>query len=518
MGESSQEWVLGAATADAMLAAATRVVQMGMKFKRRSPLELGDPMERTMVEKVSTIGADGVSLDELLEWLDVTVFPGSLNLGSPTFLAHPDSGASTAGVLGEIANAFLNQNLSSIDYSPVATQLEQHLLRQLRGVVGYPETGDLAPAASGGGIVFGGSQANYSGLLAAREHLRHTLATQQRRYDPRRARVLANRPYTHFSLRRSLHLLGLGNSDLNDRQLAEDGLERESLREVAADGLRTDPADLERQILAVRERGEDVMAIFAVAGDSRFMTFDDLEAICDVAERYDIWVHVDACEGGQVLFSPHTRHRMSGVQRAHSIALDPHKVLLVPYNISVFFLRDPAWMGYFATNPTTLINQDDTSLGATAPGINSKAFISLKLIMMLRHWGWRRIAREIERRHELALFAARLIQEHPRLRLLNPQVEHNAVGFAYLPAGDPDLAAVNTLNRAIHERLHRETPYFIHAFPSRDGLGVISPGFGSVYALRMMFGNPLSGPDEVTGALAGIVALGDELARCEGVS
>lgn len=504
-------WVLGAASTEEIQHSAAEVVQLGVEFKQRAPLLHEQKLDRTVIEDLSRVADEGTSLDVLVEWLRSVVFPGSLNFSSPTFLAHPDNGSSTAGVLGDIASAFLSQNLSSIDYSPVATPLEQQLLAQLREVVGYPFADGLGAQASGGSIVFGGSQANYSGLLAAREHLRRQLASQGRRFDPRRARVLANRPYSHFSLKRSLHLLGLGNADLTDEELADEGLEREGLREVGVDGLRTDPNDLDRQIAAVRERGEDVMAVFAVAGDSRFMTFDDLEAVCDVAERHDVWVHVDACEGGQVLFSPRTRRRMRGVERSHSVAIDPHKVLLVPYNVSAFFLRDPGWLGYFATNPTTLINQEEDSLGGAAPGINSKGFISLKLIMMLRHWGWRRLAEEIDRRHEMALHAARLIDAHPRLRLLNPEVEHNAVGFAYVPAASTDLHTVNSVNREIHRLLNQTTPYFIHAFPSRDGHGIVSPGHGSVYALRMMYGNPLGGQAEISGAVEAIVALGDRL-------
>jgi L-2,4-diaminobutyrate decarboxylase len=504
------DWVLSSETAEELRDCALQVIRLGVEFKQRSPLTtfLDDGRDVTIAPAVTDLG---VPLEKLVEWLGSVIFPGSLNLGSPTFLAHPDNGSSTAALLGDIASTFLNQNLSSIDYSPVATMLERQLLAELRAVVGFPPSRGEGALTAGGGIVFGGSQANFSGLLAAREHLRRRLADQGRRFDPRRTRVLANRPYSHFSLRRSLHLLGLGNADLTGKQLADEGLDRECLHDVAVDGFRTDPVDLEREIVATRKRGEDVMAVFAVAGDSRFMSFDDLDALCDVAHQHDVWVHVDACEGGQVLFSPRTRHLMRGVERADSVSIDPHKVLLVPYNVSAFFLQDPAWLGYFATNPTTLINQEEDSLGGTVPGINSKGFISLKLIMMLRHVGWQRIAEEIDRRHEMALFAAQLIDEHPRLRLLNPEVEHNAVGFAYVPFPQPRLDAINDLNREIHRQLNQTTPYFVHAFPSRDGHGVVAAECGSVLALRMMFGNPLGGPKEIAGAIEAVAALGDRL-------
>lgn len=453
----------------------------------------------------------GEPLSDLVNWLEEVVFRGSLNFGSPTFLAHPDCGVSTAGVLGDIANAFLGQNLASIDYSPVATALEARLLRELREVVGYPLVAGAGTQALGGGIVFGGSQANLAGLLGAREHLRARLRAAGRPYDPRRTRVLANRPFTHFSLRRSLHLLGLGNRDLDDAALAAAGLEREALLDVTTRDYRTDPADLERRLAMALDRGEDVMAVFAVAGDSRYMAFDDLDAVCDVAERYGVWVHVDACEGGQVLFSPRRRHLMSGVDRANSVSLDPHKVLMVPYNVSAFFLRDPAWLGYFASDPTSLINQDDDSLGAYTPGINSKSFVSLKLILMLRHWGWDRVAAEIDRRHSLALAAARLVREQPRLALVNPLVEHNAVGFLYLPYREVSREELFDLNRRLHGELNSTTRYFVHGFAAKDDMGVVYRDRSELYVLRMMFGNPLTRLRDVEGALLAVVAAGDAL-------
>ncbi|MER6971157.1 pyridoxal-dependent decarboxylase [Nocardioides sp. NPDC000445] len=469
---------------------------------------------------MSTAGAD---LDAVVSRFTTEVLPACLNFSAPSFLAHPDAGNSTAGVLGGVADVFLQQNLSSFDYSPAATVVETELLRTIRRVVGY-DVGDVESASSaGGGVVFGGAGANFSCLLAAREHLKQRLAAQGRAFDPRRTRVLANRPFTHFSLRRSLFMLGLGNRDLSAAERAKECLAEESLFEVGTTYFRTDAEDLERRIEQVRERGEEIMCIFAVAGDSRFMAFDDLERLAETAERHDIWLHVDACEGGQVLFSPRRRHLMAGVERANSVSMDPHKVLMVPYNMSLFFLRDPSWLTYFTGDPTSLINQDEESLGGFTPGINSKSFISLKLLLMLQHWGWDRLAAEIDRRHDLARRAADWIEDQPALQLINPDVSHNAVAFMYVPddanwSGRADGAdavgeteRLNRLNRVIHERLNTRTPFFVHAFPARDDAARVDAAKGSVFALRMMFGNPLTTWAVVRECLETVVKVGFEV-------
>lgn len=516
----SARHVLQPSTAEEFGAALDAIVESCLKFKFADPHVVAPPsMDPERMRAAAAVTSAGADLDTVVGRFASDVLPACLNFSAPSFVAHPDAGNATAGILGGIVNVFLQQNLSSFDYSPAATILETELLRAIRGVIGYDAGGAGNAAAAGGGVVFGGAGANFSCLLAAREHLRRRLAAEGKVFDPRRTRVLANRPFTHFSMRRSLFMLGLGNRDLTPAQRTEQGLDEECLFEVASSRFQTDPDDLERQIEAVRERGEEIMCIFAVAGDSRFMAFDDLTRLADIAERHGIWLHVDACEGGQVLFSPRRRHLMAGIERAHSVSLDPHKVLLVPYNLSLFFLREPSWLSYFSGDPTSLINQDEASLGGYTPGINSKSFISLKLLLVLQHWGWDRLAAEIDRRHDLARRTADWINGEPSLRLINPEVSHNAVAFMYVPdsvdtvAGSGRVAELNDLNRAIHERLNTKTPFFVHAFSARDDEAQVHEGKGTVFALRMMFGNPLTTWSVVRECLETVVKLGFQLSE-----
>jgi len=131
---------------------------------------------------------------------------------------------------------------------------------------------------------------------------------------------------------------------------------------------------------------------------------------------------------------------------------------------------------------------------------------------MLQHWGWDQLAEEINRRHELARLAADWIREQPRLRLINPDVSHNAVAFMYIPEGVDDAEQLNRLNRALHERLNMDTKFFVHAFSARDDDARVRSDRGSIFALRMMFGNPLSDWAIVRECLETISKIGYELA------
>ena len=58
--------------------------------------------------------------------------------------------------------------------------------------------------------------------------------------------------------------------------------------------------------------------------------FDDLNAVADVCENQDVWLHVDAAHGASALMSRQHRHKLTGIERADSVVWDAHKMLFVP--------------------------------------------------------------------------------------------------------------------------------------------------------------------------------------------
>lgn len=502
---------------DSLAFAKERMVELldaCLNFKLRSPFEVPPTkIDEQALLRAAEISEDGEALQQIVAEFKQSVLPSSLNFGADTFLAHPDCGNSIAAMMGDFARGVLQQNLSSFDYSPAASVLELQLLRSIRKLVGFPlDHRDRGTLGAGGAFLFGGAGANFSCLLAARERLRHRLKEAGKVFDPRRTRVLTNRPFTHFSLRRSLYMLGLGNQDLDAEQRHALGVDLECLQDVETAHFRMDYDDLKRKIDETLARGEEIMCIFCTAGDSRMMAFDELHAVISIARGYGLWVHVDACEGGQVIFSPRRRHLMDGVEAADSISMDPHKVLMIPYNLSLFLLREAENLPYVTGGAATVINQDDRTLGTYTPVINSKSFISLKLWFMLKHWGWNNLAREIDRRYELALRTAEYVRRNPNLLLVNPHVQHNAVALLFCPQTlrSSSLDRINALNRQIHQRLNMETQWFVHSFPAQDDERVLSER-EMIHPLRLMFGNPLTTWPVVEQCLEKIVALGHDL-------
>jgi len=69
---------------------------------------------------------------------------------------------------------------------------------------------------------------------------------------------------------------------------------------------------------------------------------DDIGAVCEVAARHGLFVHVDAAWAGSAMICPEFRHFWRGLERADSIVVNPHKWLGAQFDCSVLFTRDAA--------------------------------------------------------------------------------------------------------------------------------------------------------------------------------
>ena len=76
------------------------------------------------------------------------------------------------------------------------------------------------------------------------------------------------------------------------------------------------------------------------AGNVNTGAFDPFDAVCDWAQRYDAWVHVDGAFGLWAAVAPQYAHLTTGLGRADSWATDGHKWLNVPYDCGIALVRD----------------------------------------------------------------------------------------------------------------------------------------------------------------------------------
>jgi len=153
----------------------------------------------------------------------------------------------------------------------------------------------------------------------------------------------------HYSLKKAVDVLGLGTRGLKTVPF-------DSNYQVKID-------DMEAAILECRQNNIAIIALVGVSGGTETGSVDDLNAIADLADKYDIHFHVDAAWGGPVIFSSKHKHLMAGINRAHTITLDGHKQLYTPMGCGLCFARDPEQFGFVKKTANYIIRNDSYDLG-----------------------------------------------------------------------------------------------------------------------------------------------------------
>jgi aromatic-L-amino-acid decarboxylase len=218
------------------------------------------------------------------------------------------------------------------------------------------------------------------------------------------------------------------------------GLGSRSLRLVASDAaFQMDVAALEAAIAQVRAAGIKPICVIASVGTTNTGSIDDVKAIEAVCRREGLWLHVDGCIGALVKIAPQNKGLVDGIERADSLALDPHKWLHTPFEAGCALVRDAKkHFGTFALHPEYLEQQTR----GIAAGVFlfdfgfelSRGFKALKIWMSLKEQGVEKFGRLIDQNIEQGAYLTKLIEAEPRLELMAPTAI-NIVCFRYLGNG-----------------------------------------------------------------------------------
>lgn len=238
------------------------------------------------------------------------------NLHHPHYVGHQVPPPVPLAGLFDALGAVTNQVQAVYEMGPWATAVEQTLVAQLLGRLGW------SPESSAGIVTHGGAVANLTGLLAARnvtlgDAWERGLASQA--VPP----VLIVQADAHYSLGRAAGVLGIG---------------LQQVRKAPLDARRRmDPQRLDEMLRELRSQGIPVIAVAACACATPIGAFDPLADIAAVCRKHDVWLHVDAAHGGAAMFSTKYRSLLNGLDQAETVVWDAHKMMYVPA-LSAFLL------------------------------------------------------------------------------------------------------------------------------------------------------------------------------------
>ncbi|WP_051967241.1 pyridoxal phosphate-dependent decarboxylase family protein [Kitasatospora mediocidica] len=400
-----------------------------------------DPAARQALLE-APLPAEGRALAELLAVIGAEVMPAPMGNGHPRFFGWVNSAPAPAGVLATLAAAAMNPSSAGGDHADV--HLERAVVRWIAELVDFPHP-------PGGGLLTSGtSMATIVCLAAARGR-----AARRAGHDVR-ADGLAGLPplvgyvsgETHSCVRKAAELLGLGSRQL--RTVATD-----------AEG-RLDPQALRAAVAADRAAGLLPFLVVASAGTVNTGAVDRFEPIADLCAEQDLWLHVDGAYGAFGVLDPSIAHRYAGLERADSLALDPHKWLGVPVDCGCALVRDAEELrATFSLVPSYLRDEDAGGLGwfSEYGTEQTRPFRSLKVWATIAHRGRDGIAADIAHCTRLARRLGELVEADPQLELLAP-VETSIVAFRARPAG-LDEEALNVLNQALPQAVQRGGQAFV---------------------------------------------------------
>ncbi|GLS36232.1 amino acid decarboxylase [Mesorhizobium tianshanense] len=330
----------------------------------------------------------------------------------PRFWSWYMGSSNFTGALGDFLAAIQGSNLGGGNHA--AALMDSQVVDWCKQMMGFPQS-------ASGTLVSGGSMANIIGLTVARnvkagidvrEHGVAAIAKPLRFYGS---------DQLHSCHRKAMEALGLGN---------------QALRRIPTDaGLRIDIDALRAAIAEDRKAGFQPACVIGTAGTVNTGAIDDLQALASLAAQENLWFHVDGCIGALIAIAPENSYRVAGIERAHSIALDPHKWLHAPFEVGCALIRDAsAHRSTFAVTPEYL---ESTPRGLASGqwlhdfGLQtSRGFRALKVWMALREHGIEKFGRLIDQNIAQGHTLGRLIEAEPLLELIAPP-NINIVCFRY---------------------------------------------------------------------------------------
>jgi aromatic-L-amino-acid decarboxylase len=332
--------------------------------------------------------------NDLLEQLKRDVFRNNLHVDHPRFFAFvpgPNNFVSTmADALAAGFNVFNGTWLGG----SAAAAVELGVVRWLCRTCGFPDS-------AGGLFVSGGSMANLTALVAARN------ALLKNRVD---GATIYFSDQTHSSVQRALNVIGfLG----------------EQMRKLPGDeNFRLPVRDLREAVAADRARGLRPFCIVANAGTTNTGAIDPLIELADLAKAEKMWLHIDGAFGAAAILSEHGRARLRGIERADSISLDPHKWLFQSFECGCVLVRDVALLkSAFQIKPDYLrdVHRNETEFNPGDHGVQlSRSFRALKVWLSLQTFGLSAFRQAIARGFELAEIAERELRARAGWEILSP--------------------------------------------------------------------------------------------------
>ncbi len=409
-------------------------------------------------------------VDDVLAAVDLVV-RHSMHTSHPRFVNQNFAGPDPISVAGDWLAAALNTTGATFEVAPIFTLMESAVLRKLGVLTGYvDDDSDGLPTLPPGMFCPGGSMGTLFALQLARHRRQPDIAQRGANGDRLSIFVSAS---GHYAATKSAALLGIGSDQVVKVATDHEGA--------------IVPAALGAAVRASLDDGEIPLAVIGTAGTTVTSAFDDLDAIADVCDEHDIWLHIDGCYGGSALFSTAHANRLRGVERSDSFVWNLHKMMGMTQQCTALLVKRPEQLAECFAGRADYLFQPDKQFADYDSG--DRTFQCARRIDVLKLWlAWKA--------HGDDGFASRIdhamaMADHTRQRIAESDGTFESVVsgsftnvvFSWVP---PDLRPLSStmppaLDIAVRDRLHSLPPE-IKAQMQQEGSGMI--GFQPIHGMN----------------------------------
>lgn len=378
---------------------------------------------------------EGEDFGEVLGDVEKLILPAVTHWNHPNFHGLFSTSTSSVGIFGEMLAATFDMKGMLWRTAPASTELEDVVLDWLRQMMGLPDNFE--------GIIYDtASVSTMHAIAAAREKAGLNIREQgmSGRDDVPLLRVYCSE-HVHSSIDKGVIALGLGVKSLRKIEVNE---RFEMIAEKLEEAIQEDIA-----------AGYKPICVIPTIGTTSTSSVDPVDAVADICEKYDIWLHVDTAYAGSTAIVPEFQHFFKGCERADSIVTNPHKWLFTPFDISVLYCRDLDFMKQTFSLVAEYLKTSDE--GTVKNGMDygvqlGRRFRAIKLWFVMRYFGQEGLIARLREHCRLAREFAGWVEESENFEMLAP-VPFALVCFRAAPAGFSE-DVINALNERIMNNIN----------------------------------------------------------------
>jgi len=401
-------------------------MEMNAKM-REMPVSLeldAETLERLKNTPIPQKGRDAREVgDEIVR----DVLSHTMNFQHPRFFSFVTSAVSPYSLAGSVLCDIYNPNIAGWGIAPAPAVIEERCINYMASRIGFDTD------KCGGLFTSGGSLSNLTGLIAAREN------KLPGRFDlPIGVAYISDQ--THSSSAKGLRMMGLRSDQIIKIPTDENFRMRTDLLEQS---IKQEIANNRRPFLVV-----------GTVGTTNTGSIDPLNEIADIAEKYDMWFHIDGAYGGSIFFSDIYKNLAKGAERADSMAWDLHKWSLQVYSCSTLIAKDKhTLIKTFAEHPEYLADAMDAEhTDGWDMGIEmSRPARCVKFWYTLQALGTDKLADVIDYAFFNAKTAQTELEKLTGWRIVSKPM-CGAITFRYEPAGYP-REKLNDLGMQISKKM-----------------------------------------------------------------